>query len=72
VVQIYEKVNAASLAALRPQFDWSASRFYALNAPGENYGVLLGGKRWVPDEVKSPGSRPSAKAEQTPCQHRSG
>jgi hypothetical protein len=72
VVQVYERVNAASLAALQSQFDWSTSRVYALNAPGENHGVFLGTKRWVPEEVKSPELRPSATSEKPPDHHRTG
>jgi hypothetical protein len=47
-IQVYEKVDAASLAALQSLFDWSALRVYGLNAPGENHGVLVGSKRWAP------------------------
>jgi hypothetical protein len=47
-VQVYEAVNVASLAELKSRFDWSTLRVYALNAPGQNHGILLGSKRWVP------------------------
>jgi hypothetical protein len=47
-IQTYEVVSPPSLEELRTCFDWSASRTYRLNAPGQNHGVLLGSKRWVP------------------------
>jgi 16S rRNA G966 N2-methylase RsmD len=47
-IQVYEKVDAASLAEARAFFDWSDLRVYGLNAPGENHGILVGSKRWVP------------------------
>ena len=47
-VQVYEAVNVASLAELKSRFDWSTLRVYALNAPGQNHGILLGSKRWAP------------------------
>jgi hypothetical protein len=47
-VQVYEKVAAASLSELRDRFDWSTVRIYRLNAPGQNHGVLLGTRGWVP------------------------
>jgi aminopeptidase-like protein len=37
-----------SLAELRPRFDWSALRVYGLNARGENHGILLGTRGWMP------------------------
>jgi hypothetical protein len=33
---------------LQPRFDWSALRVYDLNSPGQNHGVFLGTKGWVP------------------------
>ena len=48
VIQVYEEVDAASLAEVQSHFDWSALRVYALNAPGENHGILVGSKRWLP------------------------
>jgi len=47
-VQIFETVDAGSLVDLESRFDWSASRVYSLNAPGENHGILLGAKGWAP------------------------
>ena len=47
-VQVYEAVNVESLAELKSRFDWSTLHVYALNAPGQNHGILLGSKRWSP------------------------
>jgi len=47
-VQVYEVVHPGSLAELAKRFDWSALRIYELNAPGQNHGILLGTKRWIP------------------------
>jgi hypothetical protein len=47
-IQIYEAVNAESLADLQSRFDWSTMRIYTLNAPGQNHGILLGSKQWAP------------------------
>jgi hypothetical protein len=47
-IQIYEATDSESLEAVKARFDWSATRLYRLNAPGENHGVLLGTKRWKP------------------------
>ena len=50
-IQVYEMVDPASLVELRPRFDWSALRVYGLNAVGENHGILLGTKGWVPQVI---------------------
>ena len=47
-IQVYETVDAVSLAELKPRFDWSTLRVYDLNAPGENHGILLGTRGWMP------------------------
>jgi len=47
-IQVYETVDPASLAELKPRFDWSSLRVYGFNAPGENHGVLLGTRGWAP------------------------
>jgi hypothetical protein len=47
-IQIHEIVDAESLVDLEARFDWSTVRRYALNAPGENHGVFLGTRKWVP------------------------
>ena len=48
VIQVYESLDTDSLAELEACFDWSALKIYALNAPGQNHGILLGSKRWSP------------------------
>ena len=47
-VQVYETVHAGSLSELKTRFDWSALRIYDLNEPGQNHGILLGTKGWIP------------------------
>jgi len=47
-IQVYETVDPSSLAELTLRFDWSALRIYRLNAPGDNHGILLGTRGWVP------------------------
>ena len=46
--QVYEKVNADSLADLRELVDWSELRVYDINAAGRNHGLLLATRRWKP------------------------
>lgn len=41
-VQVYEKLEPASLAAVQALLDWSEQRVYALNIAGQNHGLLLG------------------------------
>jgi hypothetical protein len=48
-IQVYEHVEPTSLSELEARFDWSMLRIYDLNAPGENHGVLLTTKRWMPE-----------------------
>jgi hypothetical protein len=52
-VQVYERVDPESLTELNRYFDWSTQHTYALNAPGQNHGMLLGTRGWTP----SPTSR---------------
>jgi hypothetical protein len=47
-IQIYETVDPASEAKLKARFSWSEKRIYALNVPGQNHGIILGTRRWVP------------------------
>jgi hypothetical protein len=47
-IQVYETVHRASMAELRARFDWSMLRIYGLNTPGQNHGLFLGAKRWMP------------------------
>ena len=47
-IQVYEILEADSLAELTQRFSWSAQRMYRLNAPGQSHGLLLGTRGWVP------------------------
>jgi len=47
-IQVPETVDAASLTQLATRFDWTMRRTYALNAPGQNHGVVLGTRGWMP------------------------
>jgi hypothetical protein len=47
-IQVYESVDAASVAEVESRFDWSKLRTYELNAPGQNHGILLGTRGWIP------------------------
>ena len=47
-IQVYERLDADSLAELESRFDWSRLRIYELNAPGNNHGILLATTRWAP------------------------
>jgi hypothetical protein len=47
-VQVYEKVQAASLSDLQRTVDWSRLLVYDFNASGRNHGILLGTKGWKP------------------------
>ena len=50
-IQVYEKLDSASLDELTTRFDSSTLRIYGLNAPGQNHGVLLGSKGWKAQPV---------------------
>ena len=52
-IQIYETLNADSLVELTTRFSWSARRMYRLNEPGQNHGLLLGTRGWVPRSRQS-------------------
>ena len=43
-IQVYEKLEPASLAEVEARFDWSELRIYDLNVPGQNHGILLAGR----------------------------
>jgi hypothetical protein len=43
-IQIYERVEPASLAELQARFDWSEVLMFDLNVPGANHGIVLAGK----------------------------
>ena len=47
-VQVYERIDASSLAELTPRFDWSALKIYDFNIPGQNHGLLLATRGWRP------------------------
>jgi hypothetical protein len=51
-IQVYEAVDPASLVELTARFDWSAMRIYHLNEPGQNHGILLGTKGWMPSNPR--------------------
>jgi hypothetical protein len=56
-IQIYETLDPASLAELIPRFSWSAKRMYGLNVPGQNHGLFMGTRRWVPWAATKAGVR---------------
>jgi len=47
-IQVYETLDPASVSELIPRFSWSTKRMYGLNAPGQNHGLLVGTRGWVP------------------------
>lgn len=47
-IQVYEKLNASSLAELQAEVDWSTLKIYDLNVPGRNHGLLLATRAWHP------------------------
>jgi hypothetical protein len=47
-IQVYEVLDPVSLAELTPRFSWSEKRMYGLNAPGQNHGIFMGSRGWVP------------------------
>ena len=47
-IQVYETLDPASVAELIPRFSWSAKRIYGLSAPGQNHGIFMGTRGWVP------------------------
>lgn len=48
-VQAFERIEPASLGAVRSLFDWSQLRTYSLNPPGKNPATLLGTRGWTPN-----------------------
>jgi predicted RNA methylase len=46
--QVYENVNADSLADVQRLLDWCELRTYDLNTAGRNHGLLLGTSGWRP------------------------
>jgi len=57
-IQTYATVNASSLTELASRFDWSARKTYDLNEAGENHGVLLGARGWIPPNPSASGLTP--------------
>jgi hypothetical protein len=51
-IQVYEAIDPVSLVELTARFDWSAMRIYHLNEPGQNHGILLGAKGWMPSNPR--------------------
>ncbi len=51
-IQVYETLDPASVSELIPRFSWSTKRMYGLNAPGQNHGLLVGTRGWVPWPAK--------------------
>ncbi len=47
-IQVYERIDPASLAELTARFDWSALRIFNFNLPGQNHGLLLATRGWRP------------------------
>jgi hypothetical protein len=47
-IQVYERIDPASLAELTARFDWSALRIFNFNLPGQNHGLLLTTRGWRP------------------------
>jgi hypothetical protein len=47
-IQVYETLNPVSVEELIPRFAWSARKLYGLNVRGQNHGVLLGTRGWMP------------------------
>jgi hypothetical protein len=48
VIQVHETVSPDSMAEVKRRFDWSTVRIYDLNTPGQNHGIVLGTKGWIP------------------------
>jgi len=47
-IQVFERIERASLEAVQSRFDWSTLLKYTLNAPGHNHGLLVGTRSWSP------------------------
>jgi hypothetical protein len=47
-IQVYEKVDPASLAEAERSLEWSTLRVYDFNVEGRNHGILLGTRGWTP------------------------
>src|SRR5262249_30288928 len=47
-IQIFERTSEMSMNGVRAALDWTDLRFYAINRPGRNHGLLLGTRGWMP------------------------
>lgn len=47
-VQVYERLDADSLADVRARFAWSTLRFYPLDSTGTSHGIVMGTLGWRP------------------------
>lgn len=48
VIQVFEIIVPDSIDACRARFDWSTQRIYDLNTTGQNHGIFLGTRGWIP------------------------
>jgi hypothetical protein len=51
VVQVHERLKPAPVAQVASRFDWTGSKTYDFNRPGQNHGIFLGSKRWTPTQA---------------------
>ena len=51
-IQVFERIDPASLAELTARFDWFAIRIYGFNPQGQNHGLLLGSRGWRPSQCQ--------------------
>jgi hypothetical protein len=58
-IQIHETVDMQSLDEVSTQFDWSRVQMYDGGRPGNNHGVLIGTRGWVPQQMRAQCSSPS-------------
>jgi len=56
-VQVHERVVPESLREVESRFAWTRQCLYELNAPGQNHGILLGTRGWVPRDTSPATSR---------------
>ena len=56
-VQVYERVVPESLRGVESRFAWTRRCLYELNAAGQNHGILLGTRGWVPRDTSAATSR---------------
>ena len=54
-IQVYEKVDPASLAETERSLEWSELRVYDFNIEGRNHGILLGTRGWTPAQGQATG-----------------